>query len=75
MGSKVHKTDFQAVQVDWITDRLNQAEQKVMKNPVYDLPLLSAYIYLFRWSRWLFLSGVVGRFIFLPAENSGGRCL
>ena len=46
-----------------------------MKNPVYDLPLLSAYIYLFRWSRWLFLSGVVGRFIFLPAENSGGRCL
>ena len=33
-----------------------------MKNPVYDLPLQGAYIYLFRWSRWLFLASCSASF-------------
>ena len=39
---------------------------------MYDLPFQVANIYLFRWSRWLLLPGIVERIVLLPAENSSG---
>ena len=43
------------------------------KSPaVYYLPFQVANIYLFRWSRWLLLPGVVELFIFFPTEISSG---
>ena len=36
---------------------------------VYDLPFQLPNIYLLRWSRWLFLPGVVGLVIFFSDRN------